>query len=104
VLLLELHGGADDTGGGVGDEHVEGAGFGDERLGLLGVAHVAAQEQGLGAALADLLRGLLGRRVGAQVADRDPGRAEVGEAERDLASDPARAARDEGRLALEDRH
>ena len=52
----------------------------------------------------DLLRRLLGRRVGAQVADRHLGRAEVGEAQRDLPTDPARAARDEGGLALEDRH
>ena len=72
--------------------------------GLLGVADVAAQQQRLGAALAGSRRRLLRRRVVAQVADRHARRPEVGEAERDLPPDAARAARHEDGLAGEDGH
>ena len=54
-----------------------------------------ADEHRLGAERAQLLGRLLGGPVVAQVADRDARRAVAGEAKRDRAADPARAARDE---------
>ena len=56
---------------------------------------VAAHEHGLGAERPELVRGLLGRRVRAQVADRDARRALAREAKGDRLADPARAAGDE---------
>ena len=58
---------------------------------------VAPDEHRLGAERAQLVRRLLGGRVRAHVADRDPGGAVAGEAEGDRLADPARAARDEDR-------
>ena len=56
---------------------------------------VAADEHRLGAERAELVGGLLGGAVVAQVADRDALRAVAREPQRDRAADPARAARDE---------
>ena len=94
MLVLGLERGPDHARRGVVDEDVERA----ERRDLLRDRRrrdVAADEHGLGAERAQLLGGLLGRGVGAEVADRDARRAVAREAQRDRPADPARAARDE---------
>ncbi len=67
----------------------------------LRIADVPAQEHRLRAERLELPGRLRGRPVGAQVADRDPARAELGEAERDRLADPREPASDEDGLALE---
>ncbi len=100
VLVLGLERRADDAGRGRMDEHVERPELGD----LLCNARrgdVSAHEDRLGAERTQLRCRLLRRRVAAHVADRDPRRAERGEAERDRLPDAARPARDEDGGALE---
>ncbi len=88
MLVLGLQSGSRDARGRVVDEHVERP----ERLDLLRDARrrdVAAHEHRLGAALAQLVGGGLRGFVVPHVADRDALGALVGEAQRDLATDPA---------------
>ena len=87
VLVLGLQRRLDHAGGCVVDEHVERAELGRLlRHPLRG--HIASQEQRLGAGGAQLLRGLLGGLVVAQVPDRHAPGAQLGEAERDRLPDP----------------
>ena len=60
---------------------------------------VAADEHRLGAERTQLLGGLLGRGVGAEVADRDARRALARETQRDRPADPPRAPGDEDAAA-----
>ena len=99
VLVGGLERRADDAGRGAVDERVERAERGD-LVGDAGRGDVAADEHRLGAEPAQLLGGLLGGGVVAQVADRDPLRPVLGEASCDLPPDSARAARDQDGAAL----
>ena len=94
MLVLGLERGADHAGRRVVDEDVERPEPRDLLEHAVG-GDVAAHEHRLGAERSQLRRRLLGGRVRAHVADRDPGGAVAGEAERDRLADPARAARDE---------
>ena len=100
MLVLGLECGSDHAGRGV--VHENGRLQVAELLDDARRRDVAAHEHGLGTPLADLLRSLLGRGVVPHVADRDPRRAQVGEAEGGLPADPARPARDRDGRVLPD--
>ena len=100
VLVLRLERRPDHSRRRVVDEHVERS----QQRDLLQHAvrgDVPADQDRLRSERLELLRGLLGRRIGAHVADRDPGGAEPGEAERDRLADPARSPGHEDRGARE---
>ena len=88
MLVLGLERRPDDTGRGVVDQHVERpelCNLGRDAL----RGYVAADEHRLSAELTEQAGGLLGRPVVSQVADRDLGGAELGEAKGDRPTDTA---------------
>ena len=98
VLVLGLERGADDACRGVVDEDVERP----ERRDLLldpRRRDVPADEDRLGAERAELVCGLLGGGVRAEVADRHGRRALARQAQRDRLPDPARPSGDEDAAA-----
>ena len=88
MLVLGLERRARDAGSGVVNERVQRAEGGDLLRDALG-RDVAAHERRLGAARTQLVGDRLCGGVLAHVADRHAFRAFVGEAQRDLAADPA---------------
>src|SRR5215212_7355972 len=100
MLVLRLQRWADDARRRVVDERIERPEGGD-LVGDTRRCHVAADELRLSASAAELLGGLLGGAIVAQVADGHARRAEAGEPERDGLADAARSPRDEHGGALE---
>ena len=87
MLVVRLERGADHAGRCTVHEYIEWPELGHLRCDRRG-RDVAADEHGLGTALAQLVRHRLGGLVVSHVADRDARRAFVREAQSDLAADP----------------
>src|ERR671923_627620 len=100
MLVLGFQRGPDDARGGVVDEHVERTELRGLRGNPLG-RDVPAQEERLRPGRAQLLGGLLGGPVVAEVADRDPRRPSLSEPQRDRLADSTRATGHQDRGAVE---